>query len=62
MLRQSVEQDAILKCMWSLGIPYLEDVLCMGMVEKLLNRCVKKVCNQMISHLFVFCKPVAMQV
>jgi hypothetical protein len=34
----------------------------MDMVEKLLNGCVKKVCNQMISHLFVFYKPVAMQV
>ncbi len=48
--------------MWSLGMPYLEDVPYMDMVEKLLNGCVKKVCNQMISHLFVFYKPVAMQV
>jgi pentatricopeptide repeat protein len=32
--------------MWSLGVPYFEDVPCMGMVRKLLNilnRCVKKV-------------------
>jgi len=51
--------------MWSLGLPYLEDVPCMGMVGKdlnILNRCVKKVHNQMISILFVFCQLVAMQV
>jgi hypothetical protein len=32
--------------MWSLGVPYFEDVPCMDMVRKLLNilnRCVKKV-------------------
>ncbi len=37
--------------MWSLGIPYLEDVPCMGTVRKLLNilnGCVKKVYSQMI--------------
>jgi len=50
--------------MWSLGMPYLEDRPCMGMVRKLwniLNRCVK-VYSQMISLLFVFCQLVAMQV
>jgi hypothetical protein len=50
--------------MWSLGMPYLEDVPCMAMVMKLLNilnRCVK-VYSQMISLLFVFCQLVAMQV
>ncbi len=51
--------------MWWLGMPYWEDVLCMGMLGKLLNilnRCVKKVYTQMISLLFVFGQPVAMQV
>jgi hypothetical protein len=51
--------------MWSLGMPYLEDVPCMGMVGKLrniLNRCVKKVYSQVISLLFVFCQLVTMQV
>jgi hypothetical protein len=51
--------------MWSLGLPYLGDVPCMGMVRKLLNtlnRSVKKVYSQMISLLFVFCQLVAMQV
>ncbi len=51
--------------MWSLGLPYLEDVPSMGMVRKFLNflnRCVEKVYNQMISLLFVFCQLVAMQV
>jgi pentatricopeptide repeat protein len=50
--------------MWSLGMPYLDDVPCMGMVGKLLNilnRCAK-VYSQMISLLFVFCQLVAMQV
>ncbi len=50
--------------MWSLGVPYLEDVPCMGMVGKLwniLNRCVK-VYSQMISLLFVFYQLVTMQV
>jgi hypothetical protein len=49
---------------WSLGMPYLEDVPCMGMVRKLLNilnRCVKKVYSQMIALLFVFCQLVSMQ-
>ncbi len=44
--------------MWSLGLPYLEDVPSMGTVRKFLkflNRCVKKVYNQMRSLLFVFC-------
>jgi hypothetical protein len=48
--------------MWSLGMPYLEDVS--GMVRKLLNilnRCVKVYC-QMISLLFVFCQLIVMQV
>ncbi len=43
----------------------LEDVPCRGMVRKLLNilnRCVKKSYNQMISLLFVVCQLVAMQV
>jgi hypothetical protein len=51
--------------MWSLGVPYFEDVPCMGIVRKLLNilnRCVKKVYSQMISLSFVFCQLVAMQV
>jgi pentatricopeptide repeat protein len=51
--------------LWYLGVPYLEDVPCMGMVRKLvniLNRCVKKVYSQMILLLFVFCQLVAMQV
>jgi hypothetical protein len=50
---------------WSLGPPYFEDVPCMGMVKKLLNIlniCVKKVYNQMIPLLFIFCQLVAMQV
>jgi pentatricopeptide repeat protein len=49
--------------MWSLGMPYLEDVPCMAMVMKLLNilnRCVKKVYSQMISLLFVFWSFLAM--
>jgi hypothetical protein len=49
--------------MWSLEMPFLEDVPCMGMVRKLfniLNGCVK-VYTQMISLLF-FCQLVAMQV
>jgi hypothetical protein len=51
--------------MWSLGMPYLEDVPCMGMVRKLLNiliECMKKVCSQVISLLFIFCQLVAVQV
>jgi hypothetical protein len=39
-------------------LPYLEDVPSMGTVRKFLkflNRCVKKVYNQMRSLLFVFC-------
>ncbi len=43
----------------------LRDLPCMGMIRKLLyilNRSVKKVYSQMISPLFVFCQPVAMQV
>ncbi len=51
--------------MRQLGMPYWEDVLCMGVLGKLLNilnRCVKKVYTQMISLLFVFCQPVGMQV
>jgi len=51
--------------MWSLGMLYLEDVPCTGTVGKLLNvlnQCVKKLYNQMISLLFVFCQLVAMQV
>jgi hypothetical protein len=49
--------------MWSLEMPFLEDVPCTGMVRKLfniLNGCVK-VYTQMISLLF-FCQLVAMQV
>jgi hypothetical protein len=48
--------------MWSLRMPYLEDMPCVGMVRKflkILNRCVKKVYNYMISLLFVFCQLVA---
>jgi len=51
--------------MWSLRMPYLEDMPYMGTVGKLfniLNRCVKKVYSQMISLLFVFCQLVVMQV
>ncbi len=51
--------------LWSLGLPYLEDVSCTGMVRKLLtilNVCVKKLYSQMILLLFVFCQLVAMQV
>jgi hypothetical protein len=51
--------------MCSLGMPYLEDVLCMGMVRKLLNilnACVKRVYSQMKSLFFVFCQLVAMKV
>ncbi len=51
--------------MWSLGMPYLEDVSCMGMLRKLLNiliECMKKVCSQVISLLFIFCQLLAMQV
>jgi pentatricopeptide repeat protein len=50
--------------MWSLGMPYLEEMPCMGMGRKLLkilSGCVK-VYNQMISLLFVFRQLVAMQV
>jgi len=48
---------------WSLRMPYLEDVPCISMLKKLLNilnRCVKKMYSQMISTLFVFCQLVAM--
>ncbi len=51
---------------WSLGPPYLEDLPCMGMVRRrllnILNICAKKMYNQMIPLLFVFCQLVAMQV
>jgi hypothetical protein len=46
-------------------MPYLEDVLCMGMVRKLLNilnACVKRVYSQMKSLFFVFSQLVAMEV
>jgi hypothetical protein len=49
---------------WSLGLPYSEDVPCMGLARKLsniLNGCVKKVYNQTISLSFVFYQLVAMQ-
>jgi hypothetical protein len=59
--------DMYAKCghleMWSLGLPYLESVPSMGTVRKFLNflnRCVKRVYNQMISLLFVFCQLAAM--
>jgi hypothetical protein len=51
--------------MWFLGMPYLEDVPCMGRVRKLLSiliKSVKRVYSQIISLLFVFCKLIAMQV
>ncbi len=51
--------------MWSLGLPNLEDVPCMGMVRKLLNNmigCGEKVYSEMMLLLFVFCQFVAMQV
>ncbi len=51
--------------MWSLAMPYLEDVPCRGMIRRflnILNRCVKKVYSKIISLLFVFCQLVAMQV
>jgi hypothetical protein len=51
--------------MWSFGMPYLEDVPCMGMVRKLLtfpNKCVKKAYNEMIALLSVFCQFVGIQV
>jgi hypothetical protein len=51
--------------MWSLGMPNLEDVPCMGMVRKLLNNtigCGEKVYSEMMLLLFVLCQFVAMQV
>jgi hypothetical protein len=47
--------------LWSLGMPYWEDVPGMGMIRKLLNilnRCVT-VYSQMMSLLLVFCQLVA---
>jgi hypothetical protein len=50
--------------MWSLGMPYLKDVDGHGKEASshIWNGCVKKVSNQMISFLLVFCQLVAMQV
>jgi len=62
----SMEEICSTRChhgMWSLEIPFLEDMPCMGMVRKLLNilnGCMK-VYTQMISLLF-FCHLVVMQV
>ncbi len=50
--------------LWSLGLPYSENVLCMGTVRNflnILNRCAKMY-SQMISLLFLFCQLVAMRV
>ncbi len=48
--------------MWSLGMPYLEDMVMVMKLLNILNECVQKVYIQVISLLFVFCQFVAMHV
>jgi hypothetical protein len=54
--------ECLIRChleMWFLGMPYLEDVPCMGMAKQFELMCGVQL---MISLLFVFCHLVAVQV